>query len=75
MCFPSDAGIYGALYGAWWCEPPDGVQKWNPKSSSYLKLLKAWKYLILDCSIPTEYPKISELPLHERLLIWREIII
>ena len=27
-----------------WCEPPDGVQKWNPKSSSYLKALKAWKY-------------------------------
>ena len=25
------------------CEPPDGVQKWNPKSSSYLKVLKALK--------------------------------
>ena len=37
-----------------WCEPPDEVQKWDPKSSSYLKVLKAWKY-----------PKISELPLQK----------
>ena len=27
MCFPNAAEIRGALYGAWWCEPPDGVQK------------------------------------------------
>ena len=34
-----------------WCEPPDGVQKWNPESSSYLKVVNStWKS-----------PKISEL--------------
>ena len=34
-----------------WCEPPDGVQKWNPESFSYLKVVNStWKS-----------PKISEL--------------
>ena len=32
------------------CEPPDRVQKWNPESSSYLKVVNIRKY-----------PKISEL--------------
>ena len=41
-----------------WCEPPDGAQKWNPKSSSYLKALKAW-----------QYPKISEL--HFQKIPWK----
>ena len=27
MHFPIAAGIHGAVYGVWWCEPPDGVQK------------------------------------------------
>ena len=58
MHFPDTAEIHGALYGTWWCEPPDGVQKWNPKSSSYFKEFKLWKWLILDCSISGETPSI-----------------
>ena len=27
-----------------WCEPLDGVHKWNRKTFSYLKILKSWKY-------------------------------
>ena len=54
LCFPNAARIDEALYGVWFCEPTDVVQKWNSKSSSYLKVLKAWKY-----------PKISELPLQK----------
>ena len=27
VCFINAGGIHGALYGAWWCEPSDGVQK------------------------------------------------
>ena len=52
--FPNAAGIDGTLYEAWWCEPQDGVQKWNLKSFSYLKVLKTWRY-----------SKISELPLQK----------
>ena len=26
-----------------WCEPPDGVQKWNSESFSYLKVVNIWK--------------------------------
>ena len=32
------------------CEPPDGVQKWNPGSSGYGNVVNTWKY-----------PNISEL--------------
>ena len=53
-CIPNVPGVDGALYGVWWCEPTDVVQKWSPKSSSYLKVLKACKY-----------PEISELPLQK----------
>ena len=58
MHFPNAFGVHVALYGAWWCKPTDGVEKWNPKSSSSF-------WLILDCSITGEYPKISELPLQK----------
>ena len=54
MHFPNSAGIYGALYWVRCFEPPNGVRKQNSKSSSYLKVLKAWKY-----------PKISELPIQK----------
>ena len=36
-------GVHVALYWTWWCDPPGGVQGQNPKSSSYLKVFKAWK--------------------------------
>ena len=54
MRFPNSAGIYGALYWVRCFESPNGVRKQNSKSSSYLKVLKAWKY-----------PKISELPIQK----------
>ena len=25
MGIPNIAGVYGGLYGAWWCDPPSGV--------------------------------------------------
>ena len=83
MHCPNATEIHGTLYGSWLCELPDGVQKSNPKSSSYVKVLKAWKKRILDCSIPREYPKINELLLQEipwkiidlkRILVILEII-
>ena len=40
MHFLNVAGIHQTQYGVWWCELLDGVQKWNPKSSSYLKVFK-----------------------------------
>ena len=27
MCFPNAAGIHGALYGTWWCEPRNETLK------------------------------------------------
>ena len=59
MHFPNTGRIYGAqsgVLGVWWCEPLDGVQKWNPKSSNCLKVFKTLKWLIFDCSIQGETP-------------------
>ena len=61
MRFTNAAESHCSLYGAWWCEPPDEVQKLNSKSSSF-PVFKTW---ILDCFIPGEYSKISELPLQK----------
>ena len=38
--------------------PCGGVQGQSLKSPNYLKVFKALKQLILDCSIPSKYPKI-----------------
>ena len=65
MWFPNAAEIHGDLYGEPGGVGPRWSRKWNPKSFSYLKVLKGWKYLILSCSIPRECPKISELPLQK----------
>ena len=43
MGIPNVAGIHGALYGAWQCDPPGGVQGQSLKISNYLKAFKAWK--------------------------------
>ena len=40
MSFANASGIHKVLYGAWCCAYPDDAQKWNPKSSSYLKAFK-----------------------------------
>ena len=61
MRFTNAAESHCSLYGAWWCEPPDEAQKLNSKSSSF-SVFKTW---ILDCFIPGEYSKISELPLQK----------
>ena len=52
MDVPNVVGVHGALYGAWQCDPSGGAQGQSPKSSNYLKVFKAGKQLILDCSIP-----------------------
>ena len=50
------AGIQGVLWA------PQSMGQ-SPRSSSCLdKVFKTWKLLILDCSIPCEYLKISKLP-------------
>ena len=73
--FPNTAGKNGVLYRAWWCEPTDGVQKWNPESSRYLKVFKTWEWPILDCSIPGECLKISEVPLQKISAVPRNLLV
>ena len=73
--FPNTAGKHGVLYRAWWCEPTDGVQKWNPESSRYLKVFKTWEWPILDCSIPGECLKISEVPLQNISAVPRNLLV
>ena len=40
MGVPNVAEVHVALYWAWLCDPPGGVQWQSPKSSKYLKLFK-----------------------------------
>ena len=52
MGIPNVVGIHGTLYRAWWCDSRGGFQVQSPKSSNYLRVFKALKWLILDCFIP-----------------------
>ena len=52
---------WGTLCGlAVQCSPCGGVQRQSLKTPNYLKVFKALKQLILDCSIPSKYPKLAK---------------